>query len=126
MQYRTFDTTVPPNDTLFPSGYSWRTEQIKPYLSYTVRGIIWTFTDLGQVSVTWTLTGVDENFDVVSVSASLGVGNAVPTGRIMSTRVDLGPQAMMNQSLSVSRLAGEGPLSVVQVYMFGAADADPL
>lgn len=117
-EYRTFDVAQPANDPVNPSSYSWRVEQLKPYRNPTVRKILWTFTDLGQVSVTWKITGVNEQQKVVTQSASLGVGNAVPTRAMMTVEVDLNITAM-NLQLSVSKAAGDGPLSIVKVVMVG-------
>jgi len=125
MEYFTFNPLVPPNDMGNPSSYTWRVEELKAYRSYTVRGIIWTFTDLGQVSVTWQLMGVNENQEVVTATNSLGVGNAVPTGAVMSVLVSV-TQTAMNQQLSVTRLAGAGPLSVVKVTMYGDIEENTL
>ena len=125
MDYFSFNPLVAPNDMNNGSSYSWRVEELEPYRSYTVRGIIWTFTDLGQVSVTWQLTGVNENQEVVTATNSLGVGNAVPTGAMMSVLVSV-TQTAMNQQLSVTRIAGAGPLSVVKVTMYGDIEENTL
>ena len=90
--------------------------RVSPYRNFTVRRFIWTFTDLGQVYVIWTLSGVNENQQVVQTTNAIGVGNAVPTYRIFSIALDFGPLSMMNQQLSVYRAANAGPLSVVQMY----------
>ena len=118
MEYRTFDTTQTQNDPVNPSSYMWRVEQIKAYRNPTVRRILWTYMDLGQVSVTWTATGTNENQQAVSASTSLGVGNNPATKQMMTVEVDLVLTAM-NLQLSVSKAAGAGPLSVVKVVMVG-------
>lgn len=116
MEYFSFSPLVAPNDPFNPSFYFWRVEQISPYRNFTVRRFIWTFTDLGQVYVIWTLSGVNENQQVVQTTNAVGVGNAVPTYKIFSIALDFGPLSMMNQQLSVYRAANAGPLSVVQMY----------
>jgi hypothetical protein len=118
MEYRTFDVSQPANDPVNASSYLWRVEQMKPYRNPTVRKLLWTFTDLGQVTVTWTLTGVTEQQKVIQQSTSLGVGNKVPTLAMMTVEVDINITGM-NLQLSVSRNAGDGPLSVVKVVIVG-------
>lgn len=120
-EYRTFDVTQPQNDPVNPSSYAWRVEQIKSYRNPTIRKLLWTYTDLGQVSVSWMLTGTNENGQVVSQTTSLGVGNLVPTYAMMTTEVDINLTAM-NLQLSVSKQAGEGPLSVVKIVMVGEVE----
>jgi hypothetical protein len=116
MEYRTFDVGAVPNDKILPSSYSWRVEQANAYQQYTIRRIIWTFTDLGQVTATWTLTGVNDAQQVISASTALGVGNNPATGRIMTVPVDI-LLVGLNMQLSVSRNANDGPLSVLSVLM---------
>ncbi len=116
MEYRTFDSGRVPNDQLLPSSYSWRVEQANAYEQFTIRRIIWTFTDLGQVTATWTLTGVNDAQEVISASTSLGVGNNPATGRIMTVPVDI-LLVGLNMQLSISRKANDGPLSVLSVLM---------
>jgi hypothetical protein len=122
MEYRTFDVTQPQNDPVNPSSYSWRVEQLKAFRNPTVRKIFWTFTDLGQVSVTWSIQGTNELGKVVGpISTGIGVGNNPATRAILTTEVDLFINAM-NLQLSVSKTAGAGPLSVVKVVMVGEVE----
>jgi len=120
-EYRTFDPTQPPNDPVLPSSYTWRVEQVLPYRNPTIRKLFWTFTDLGQVSVSWTLTAVTEQQKVISQTTSLGVGNYIPTYAIMTVEVDINLTGM-NLQLSVSKLAGAGPLSVLKVVIIGEVE----
>ena len=124
-EYRTFDPTQFPNDPNLPSFYSWRVEQIGgQYRNPTIRKLLWTFLDLGQVSVIWTLTGVTEQQQVISSSTGIGVGNAVPTLAVMTVEVDIfgGVFTGMNLQLSVSRAAGAGPLSILKVAIIGEVE----
>jgi hypothetical protein len=124
-EYRTFDPTQPANDPLLPSSYAWRVEQIGgQYRNPTIRKLLWTFTDLGQVSVTWTITGVTEQQQVISSSTPIGVGNAVPTYATMTVEIDIvgGVWTGMNLQLSVSKLAGAGPLSILKVAIIGEVE----
>lgn len=118
---RTFDVTQPANDPNYPSSYSWRVEQYLPYRNPSIRKILWTFTDLGQVTAVWTLQGVDEKFAVHSSVTPITAGNFIPTYAIMTTEVDIqgGVFTAMNMQLSVSKAAGAGPLSVLQVVLVG-------
>jgi hypothetical protein len=124
-EYRTFDTTQPQNDPMNPSSYSFKVEQFKVYRNPTIRKILWTFKDLGQVAVTWTITGTNENQQVVSQSTSVGVGNAVPTKAIMTVEVDLNITAM-NMQLSVAKAAGAGPMSILKVVLIGEIEENIL
>jgi hypothetical protein len=120
-EYRTFDPTQTPNDPNLPSSYTWRIEQGNQYTNPTVRKLFWTFFDLGQVAVTWTLTGVTELQKVVTQSIPIGVGNFVPTKAVMTVEVDINLTAM-NLQLSVAKLAGAGPLSILRITLVGNVD----
>lgn len=102
------------NDPANGSFYFWRVEQVKPYHQYTVSRIIFTYRDLGQVWVTWTLTGVNDIGQVVTKSVPLGFGNQVPTFKEFTAKVDI-VQTAMNQQISVARAPNAGPLSLIQV-----------
>ncbi len=131
-EYRTFDVTQPANDPANPSSYSWKVEQFKAYRNPTIRKILWTFKDVGQVSVTWTLTGTNENQQVVTAQTSLGVGNAAPTMAIMTVGIDVFGSSgqsgftAMNMQLSVSKAPGAGPLSVLKVVLVGEIEDNVL
>jgi hypothetical protein len=120
-EYRIFDVSQPPNDTINGSSYSWRVEQVESYRNPTIRKLFWTFTDLGQVTVTWTLTGTNELFKVVSQTATVTVGNVNPTYQSMTYEVDINLTAM-NLQLSVQRKAGAGPLSIVRIVLVGECE----
>ena len=124
-EYRTFDPTQFPNDPNLSSFYSWRVEQIGgQYRNPTIRKLLWSFFDMGQVSVVWTLTGVTENQQVISSSTGIGVGNAAPTLAVMTVEIDIfgGVFTGMNLQLSVTKAAGAGPLSILKVAIIGEVE----
>jgi len=125
MEYYSFNPMVAPNDIVTGSSYSWKVEQVKPFRSFTTRGICWMFTDLGQVTATWTMTGVNESQNVVSIPKTVQVGNQIPTGKIMAVLISFGLTAM-NQQLSVSRSPNAGPLSIVKVTLYGECEENQL
>jgi hypothetical protein len=83
------------------------------------------FTDLGQVTATWTMKGVNESQNVVSIAKAIKVGNVIPTGKIMAVCISFGLTAM-NQQLSVSRAPNAGPLSIVKVTLYGECEDNQL
>jgi hypothetical protein len=110
------------NDPINGSFYFWRVEQVKPYQQYTIRRIVFTFRDMGQVSVTWTLSAVTDAMEVVTKQNFIGFGNKVPTYREMTIKADL-ILTGMNMQLSVYRAPNAGPLSLIQVMPVGQMDS---
>lgn len=116
MEYRIFDVTIPPNDALNPSSYSWRVEQLASYRNPTVRKLFWTYTDLGQVTAAWTITGTNElGQQVPAQTQTVTVGNLQPTKATMTAEVDFSAFTAMNIQLSVTRAANAGPLSIIAI-----------
>ena len=124
-EYHTFDPTQGFNDPNASSEYHWRVEQVAPYRQATVRRIILTYRDLGQVAVTFTVTGSNDMQQVVSSSTSLGFGNAIPTGRLMTVPVNILLTAL-NPQVSVLRDKNEGPLSIAQIVVIGEVEETEL
>jgi hypothetical protein len=115
MEFRTWDTTVPPNDPLLASSYTWKMEDLAAYRTPTLRRLVVTFRDLGQVATVWTATSENQQTQQTQ-QTSVGWGNAVPTMRIMSTPVDLSITGQLIQ-VSVTRAAGAGPLAIVKLTL---------
>ena len=127
-EYHAFDVTQGFNDPYAASDYSWRVEQPGAqqgstgiFRQATVRRIILTFRDLGQVTATFTITGANDNQDVVSQSTSLGFGSKAPTLRLFTIPINFQITCLLPQ-LSVHRDANAGPLSIVQVVMVGEVE----
>jgi hypothetical protein len=106
------------NDTVDGSSYSYRMEDIVVGRVPTVRRIFVVYRDLGLVTVTFTVSATNDNAQVVSQSATLTLGNVLPTNTLMSAFFDLVLTGYRPQ-VSWSRGAGAGPLSIVSVTMTG-------
>ncbi len=120
-EFMGFDPTQGFDDPVNPSSYNFRVEDFLPYRTATVRRIIVTYTDLGQVTAVFTLTGCNDNGAVVSISAAKVLGNEIPTQAILTLSVDLLLTAM-NQQLNISRAADAGPLSLTKVWLIGEVE----
>jgi hypothetical protein len=117
-EFMGFDPTQANNDEFNPSSYSFRVEEIAPYRTPTVRRVILSYFDLGQVTVVLTLTGSNDVQQVVSVSRSITLGNNPATGGILTQKVDMQLTAM-NQQLNIARAANAGPLSLIKATLIG-------
>ena len=120
-EFMAFDPTQGFNDTVNPSSYNFRVEDFLPYRTATIRRVIVTYTDLGQVTAVFTLTGCNDNGDVVDDSTTKVLGNKTPTQAILTLAVDLLLTAM-NQQLNISRAADAGALSLTKVWLIGEVE----
>ena len=118
-----FDPNSGYDDHTDGSSYFWRVEEIAVGRKPTISRIFVTYRDLGRVTTVWTLTAVDDSQKVVTNSATKVLGNATPTGFLMTAEIDL-PLSGMNMQLSVSRAAGAGPLSIAKVKICGRVETD--
>jgi hypothetical protein len=132
VEFHAFDPTQGYNDPLASSEYFWRYEKIQGmegssggYRQPTIRRLIVTYRDLGQVTTTWTITGSNDLGKVVSNSVSVGWGNKVPTGRLMTTAINIVLTCMMPQ-ISVFRDKNAGPLSIAQMFPVGTIEETKL
>ena len=128
VEFHAWDPTQGFNDPLASSEYFWRYEQIPGiqgssggYRSPTIRRLIVTYRDLGQVTTTWTITGSNDLGQVVSKSVGVSWGNKVPTLRLMTTKVDIMFTCIMPQ-ISVFRDKNAGPLSIAQMFPVGTVE----
>jgi hypothetical protein len=113
------------NDPLASSSYSWRVEQWNPYRQATIKRLLLTFRDLGQVTVTWTITGVNDDQEVISASQVTTFGNTVPTGKLMTIPINM-TLTGLNLQVSVFRAANAGPLAIAQLVPVVVCDDNPL
>jgi hypothetical protein len=120
-EFMAFDPTQGFDDDENDSSYTFRVEDIGPYRTPTVRRVILSYTDLGEVEIGLTLTGTNDLQEVVSKSATITLGNNPATNKILTQKVDLMLTAM-NQQLSIERAAGAGPLSLTKVWMIGEVE----
>jgi hypothetical protein len=109
------------NDTVDGSSYSWRSEDIVPGRVPTVRRIILIYTDLGSATITATITGTNDNGNIVTASAQFNIGTSAASGAILTKFIDLTLTAFRPQ-LSISRAAGGGPVSIVEAVLIGEVE----
>jgi hypothetical protein len=119
-----FDPLSNFNDPIDGSNYFWRVEELAVGRKPTISRLFVTYRDLGLVNVTFTITAVQDNQTVVSSSAAATLGNASPTGYLMTKEVDMPQISGMNFQLSASRLAGAGPLSIAKIKVCGRMEVD--
>lgn len=115
-EYRTFDVTVPFNDPVLGSSYSFKVEEVLVYRNPTFRSIIVTYLDVGIVNTVWTLTCSEDNQTVSTQVQTKQLGNAIPTYRLMAQRIDFVLTGQLIQ-LSVSRPPNGGPLAIAKVVI---------
>jgi hypothetical protein len=121
VEFRAYDPTQGFSDPNSVCRYSWRVEQIIPYRQPTIRRLALTYRDLGQVAVTFSITGSNDVGEVVSASTPVGFGSKVPTNRLFTVLVDILLTCQLPQ-VSVFRDKGAGPLSIVQLVPVGEVE----
>jgi len=117
-------STFLPNDWNDPtdgSSYSYRMEDVIVGRVPTVRRLFVVYRDLGLATVTFTVSGTNDNAQVVSQSQTKTLGNPNPTGALLSAFFDIALSAYRPQ-VSHSRAAGSGPLSIVSVTIIGEVE----
>lgn len=114
-EFMAFDPTQVNDDQANASFYAFRVEEITPYRTPSIKRVIISYRDLGQVTITVTLAGCNDNQEVVSRNKTAILGNKDPTGKILTQKVDIFLSAM-DQQLSISRAAGAGPLAITKVW----------
>lgn len=126
--YYTFDPTQGFNDPNSASQYFWRVEQpgpgqgLAPYRNPTVRLLLVTYRDLGNVSVQFTIKGSNDQGQPVQQSTPVTLlGNSPSTQQLFTTQVDI-LITCQNPQLSVIRQAGAGCLSIIQIVMEGEVE----
>lgn len=118
-----YDPSLGFNDPFNASTYFYKIEEVVPGKTPTVNSLILVYRDLGLASVTFNLTGTNDNQQIVSATTGpLVIGNLVPTGRIM-TRNNIGlTLTAQNLQLSWFRAANGGPVSIVKVILTGQVE----
>jgi len=102
------------------SEYDYRVEDIDSDTVPTVNFVVIDYRDLGKATIQITLTGVNDDGIVVSATQPVTIGNAVPTGKILSARVGISLSAWRPQA-SWKRSAGAGPVCITRLIMEGEA-----
>jgi VCBS repeat-containing protein len=109
------------NDTFDGSSYSYRVEDVVVGAYPTVRRLFVVYKDVGQATITFTVTGTNDNAQVVSNSQTQVIGNTNPTNALMGIFFDIQLAAYMPQ-VSWSRAAGAGPVCIVSVTLIGEVE----
>jgi len=109
------------NDGIDGSSYSYRQEDVSADAVPTVHRVWITYRDLGLAKFTLTLSGTNDNAQVVSQSVTVQIGNALPTNALITTAVGLELTAFRPQ-LTISRNPGDGPISIVRVRLEGETE----
>lgn len=109
------------NDPVDGSSYSYRQEDISPDAQVTVQRIWITYRDLGLAKLTLTLTGTNDDGQVINASATVQIGNPVPTNALLTKQFGLQLTGFRPQ-LTISRNAGDGPISIIRVRLEGETE----
>lgn len=109
------------DDSRDGGSYSYRQEDIAPDAVATVHRIWITYRDLGAAKFTITLSGTNDDGQVVTSSAVVQVGNVVPTNALFTEPFGLQLTCFRPQ-LTISRVAGSGPISIVRIRMEGETE----
>lgn len=105
------------------SFYSYKQEDVVPDATPTVRRVDLTYQDLGLATITVTVTGTNDNGQVVSASVKQQLGNAVPTNALLTAFVSINLTCKRPQ-LGLSRTAGSGPVRITRAIMRGDSEED--
>lgn len=106
------------NDTMDGSSYTYRSEDIIKDCVATVNRVVLTYRDLGAAKITVSISGTNDNSQVVSASVQVQLGNQVATGALLTRFVDIQLTCFRPQ-LSLSRAAGAGPVCITGATMRG-------
>jgi len=109
------------NDATVPSSYSCKVEDVIAGRTPTCSRVIVSYTDLGVVNVTFTLSGTNDAGALDSISQVVTLGNTIPTGKMLTKVIGLALTAQ-NLQLSVLRAANAGPLSIVKIRLEGEVE----
>jgi hypothetical protein len=125
-----FDPLFGFNDPSNPSVYSFRVEDVITGRTPNIINIILSYRDLGRVTVTFSLSGTQDDQIVNAVtmpSTQLGatvthvLGNVVPTNKILTKFIAIQLTAQ-NLQLTITRRANAGPLSITKLVMCGKVE----
>lgn len=111
------------NDPVDGFHYSYRVEDVVPDQTPTINRVILTYRDLGLAKLTFTLTASNDDGQVISASTEVQVGNAIPTGALLTRQVDISITGFRPQ-LTLTRHANDGPICVVAVTMKGEVEEE--
>jgi hypothetical protein len=110
------------NDNAFGSFYSWKVEEIAAGRTPSCTRQIIIYRDLGQATITATLSGYDQNAGITVVnSETFAIGTLTPTQRLSAIVRGLSLTAQ-NLQYTIQRPAGAGPVSIAKVRLEGRVE----
>jgi len=116
----TFDVTNF-NDPFSSSFYAWKVEDIIAGRSATIRRVILSYRDLGVATITVLLSGTNDAQAVVTDSQEVMIGTVAASQVIVTQLVGI-TLTGSNLQLSISRAAGDGPVSITKARMEGTVE----
>jgi len=117
-----FDPAGGYDDPIASSFYSFKMEEVLPGRTPTIGQAVITYRDLGVVAITLMMTGTTDAGAVITQSVSASLGNATPTGRLMTKIVGINFPATQLPQLTIKRAAGGGPLSIAKLVLCGRVE----
>lgn len=111
------------NDAIDARSYVFKAEDILADRVPTVRRVIVTYVDLGVATVTAIVSGVDDTGASVSTSATVVLGTAGATGRLMTAFFDMEISCFRPQ-LTLSQTANGGPFQMSTALMVGTVEKE--
>jgi hypothetical protein len=109
------------NDVGQGSSHSFKVEDVFINYQPTIRRVILTYRDMGPANVTATVTGTDDNGNVVTASTQVAIGSVGAPGILKTAFADLSISCFRPQ-LTISRAAAGGVVSLSTVTMIGRLD----
>ena len=106
------------DDPIQSCTHSFKVEDIAYNRYPSVRRVVLTYRDLGVATLTVTVTGSNDNGQVISNSQTQTIGNAVPTNKLLTKFFDVQLSCFRPQ-LTIYRAAGGGPVSISTATMLG-------
>jgi hypothetical protein len=121
-----FDPLFGFNDPVNPSVHSYKIEEVMHGRTPTISRIILTYRDLGRVTVSFILTGTQDNGTAATPATIVAqLGNVQQTNKLYTTffdntnSVSTLPLTAQNIQLTIRREANAGALSIVKVTLCG-------
>lgn len=112
------------NDDPFDgASYSYRAEELIPNSVATVREVWVSYKDLGPAAIIISVSGVNDDQEIVGTAVNLKLGTVAATGTILNVRADLQLTCFRPQ-LTWTRVAGGGPVCITAMEMRGEIDED--
>lgn len=109
------------NDDNDASSYSWRVEDVVVGRIPVVRRVVLVYTDLGNATITVTLSGTNDSNNKVTASRKISIGTDGKSGELLTKFVDISLTAFRPQ-LTISREANAGPVSIISATLIGEVE----